>query len=81
MVGKDPQAISKSLSQLSVEERESLVDYASEYFAANNFMPHPGAFMVDKSDPVEVERKREEMRPKYEQLMAILNDAVGQGPP
>ena len=49
--------------------------YAREYFAGNDYLPHPGVFMVDTNDPKKVEEKREELRPKYVALMAYIEKA------
>ena len=67
-------SIEDCLSDLSTDEKAELVSYARSYFAANNFEPHPTIFMVDTLDHNEVERKRQEMRPKFEQLLKDLEE-------
>ncbi len=72
LVGEPLDCIEDSLADLSPVEMDKLVNYARSYFAENGFEPHPVAFMVSTADPTEVERKRQEMRPKYERLMDDL---------
>lgn len=72
LVGQRLDEIEKCLTDLSEVEKAKLVEFARSYFAKNNFEPHPTVFMVDTTDASEVEKKRQELRPKYKQLLEDL---------
>jgi len=62
--------VEECLKQLNDDDLCKVAKYAHEYFAGNDYLPHPGVFMVDTNDPEKVEEKRRELRPKYIALMA-----------
>lgn len=74
LVGVDSDIISACIALLSTDEQQRLLNYAIDYYAANGFAPHP--FMADYRDPDAVERKREEMRPKHEQLLKDIKNCI-----
>lgn len=78
LVGQSFETMKAALADLSSAETNELVRYARSYLAKNNFEPSPTVFMVDTSDARKVEMKRQEMRPKYEQLMKDLERCVNQ---
>jgi hypothetical protein len=77
LVGCDCGGVQECLASLSLEERGNLVSYARDYFRDNDFMPSPIVFMVKTHDPDKVEKKRLELRPKYERLLKYLEACAG----
>ena len=70
--------VEECLRQLHKDDIGRFADYARNYFAGNDFRPHPVVFMVDTNDPQKVEDKREELRPKYVALLEHIEKAETQ---
>lgn len=68
--------VEECLRRLDAADATRFESYSKDYFKKNGFRPHPGVFMVETNDPEKVEAKREQLKPKYESLMAHIEKAV-----
>jgi len=68
-----PKEVAKCLAPVDITVRRSIAAFAHELVESSDFVPAATVFMVDSSDPSEVERKRRELLPQYIDLVAFLD--------